>query len=74
MKTTLTLLKKDYFLVLSVDGKELGTVQRFGRNSAWNATFGIGRAATHVGNTYDKATAVLMAADGVVRACPKGDK
>jgi len=66
MKTELKKVSKDIWVVV-VDGNEVGMIQKINRNSTWNVQFGIGRDSRHVGNTYDKSVAILMATDGVVR-------
>jgi hypothetical protein len=59
-------LKKGMFLV-TADGVEVGSIEKAGRNSSWNAFCGIGDNAKFVGCSYEKQNAILMATDGKKR-------
>lgn len=42
------------------DGKEVGTIAKIEKDSAWNVTKGIGFAGKHVGNNYNKKEALAL--------------
>ncbi len=64
---TLRKVSKTMWLVIGDGNRELGTIEKIGRNSAWNAFHGVGPSARFVGTNNNKQQAVRMAIDGVRR-------